>query len=447
MDAFDKYIEANKDRFIAEVQDICRQPSISAQNTGMKETADMVVARLNKLGAEARLIPVKGGFPVVFGEIGAGERTLMIYDHYDVQPPEPLELWRSPAFAADIRDGRLYARGVADNKGNLFSRIHAVETWLATRGPLPLKIKFVVEGEEEIGSPHLAQFAEANRDLLAADGCLWESGGKDISGRFTLTFGLKGICYLELHVKGAVRDMHSAYATIIPNPAWRLVWALNTLKTPDDRITVDGLMDHVRQPTAKERALLKAIPFDEEKTKADAGIKSFIRGLSGYKLLKKHLYEPTCTVCGMISGYTGPGSKTVLPSTAMVKLDFRLVPNLTPEIVLDLLRKHLDRRGFEDIEITCEDGEMPALSPVDGPLAKASIAAARKVYGEKPVVQPLMAGSGPMYPLCQALGIPATSGGCGDAHSYVHAPNESVSIDDYYQAVRYVGELMRQFAK
>jgi acetylornithine deacetylase/succinyl-diaminopimelate desuccinylase-like protein len=263
----------------------------------------------------------------------------------------------------------------------------------------------------------------------------------------TLTFGLKGICYLELHAHGANRDMHSAFATIVPNPAWRLVWALSTLKTPDDRIVVDGLMDHVRQPTAKERALLKAIPFDEDKLKANYGITSFIRGLTGYKLLKKHLFEPTCTVCGMISGYTGPGSKTVLPNAAMVKLDFRLVPDLTPEMVIDLLRKHLDRRGFADITIKESDGEMPALSPVDGPLAKASIAAARKVYGQKPIVEPLMAGSGPMYPLCQALGIPTTSGGSGDAHSYVHAPDESVALDNYFQAIRYVGELIRQFAK
>lgn len=446
MDAFDQYIETSKDRFIGELQALVRQPSISAQNAGMKETADLVRARLDKLGCQTKLIPVKDGYPVVFGEIGEGRRTLMIYDHYDVQPPEPLDLWTSPPFAAEIRQGRLYARGVADNKGNLMSRIQAVETWLATRGPLPLRIIFVVEGEEEIGSPHLGDFAAANRDLLKADGCLWESGYKDIDGRVNLTFGLKGICYLELEAHGANRDMHSAYATIIPNPAWRLVWALDTLKTPDDRISVDGLMDHVRQPTEKELELLKAIPFDEAKQKANFGIPAFIRNLSGLDLMKKHLFEPTCTICGFLSGYTGPGSKTVLPSTAMVKLDFRLVPNLTPEIVMDLLRKHLDKRGFTDIIIRQSDGEMPALSPVDGPLAQASIAAAEKVYGHKPVIYPLMAGSGPMYPLCQALGIPTTSGGSGDANSNVHAPNESISLDNYVQAIKYVGELIRQFA-
>ncbi len=446
MDAFEKYIEQNKDRFIVELQEICRQPSISAQNVGIKETANMVVARLNKLGAKTQVMSVPGSYPFIYGEIGEGARTLMIYDHYDVQPPEPLDLWHSPPFGAEIRNGRLYARGVADNKGNLFSRIQAVEAWLATRGPLPLKVQFVVEGEEEIGSTHLGAFAEANRSLLKADGCLWESGYKDINGRVNLTFGLKGICYLELHVQGANRDMHSAYATMVPNPAWRLVWALSTLKTPDDRITVDGLMDHVRQPTAKERALLKAIPFDEEKYRASNGLKGFIRNLTGYKLQKKHLFEPTCTICGMLSGYTGPGSKTVLPNTAMVKLDFRLVPDLTPELVMDLLRKHLDRRGFSDITIKFSDGEMPALSPVDGPLAKASMAAARKVYGQKPVVQPLMAGSGPMYPLCQALGISAVSVGCGWHDSRAHAPNESIRLSDYFEGIMFVRELIDRFA-
>jgi len=446
MDAFDTYITQNKERFLAELQELLRQPSVSAQNIGMKETADLVIARLNKLGAKTHLIPIEGGYPVVYGEIGDGPRTLMIYDHYDVQPPEPLDLWHSPPFAPEIRNGRLYARGVSDNKGNLMSRVQAIETWLATRGPLPLKIKFVVEGEEEIGSPHLTSFARQYRSLLTADGCLWESGGKDIRGRFMLTFGLKGICYVELEAHGANRDMHSAFATIVPNPAWRLVWALSTLKTPDDHITVDGLMDHVRPPTEKEAELLKSIPFEEEQLKADWNIPAFVRNLTGYELVKKHFFEPTCTICGFLSGYTGPGSKTVLPAKAMVKLDFRLVPNLTPELVLDLLRKHLDRRGFTDIIINLSDGEMPALSPVDGPLALASIAAAEAVYGQKPVVQPLMAGSGPMYPLCQEAGIPTTSGGCSDARSNTHAPDESVSVEDYFQAIRYVGELIRQFA-
>lgn len=446
MDAFDSYIESNKDRFTAELQALVRQPSISAQNIGIEETAQMVATRLRQLGAAVQVLPVPGGPPVVFGEIGDGPRTLMIYDHYDVQPPEPLELWHVPPFSAEIRDGKMYGRGTSDNKGNFMSRVQAVEAWLATRGPLPLKIKFVVEGEEETGSPHLAAFAAAHRDILAADGCLWESGGKDINERFIITLGLKGICYLEMEVKTANRDLHSAYATIVPDAAWRLVWALSTMKTPDDFITVAGLMDHVAPPSAEAEALLRQIPFDEARMRADWDIAAFNRHLSGYELLKKHLFEPTCTICGFLSGYTGPGSKTVLPNVAMAKIDFRLVPDLTPAIVLDLLRKHLDAHGFSDVIIRQSDGERPALSPVNSPLTQASIAAAKAVYGQDPVVYPLMAGSGPMYPLCQAMGIPTTSGGAGYAGANTHAPDENIRMTDYWQAIRYVAELIRQFA-
>ncbi len=446
MDAFGRYVEANKDRFVAELQDLCRQPSISAQGVGMMETAAMVEARLKKLGATTQVFPIEGGYPVVYGEIGEGPRTLMVYNHYDVQPPEPLELWQSPPFAAEIRDGKLYARGVADNKGNLMCRIQAVEAWLATRGPLPLKIKFVVEGEEETGSTHLAAFADAHRSLLHADGCLWEAGYKDITDKYVISLGLKGICYVQLECHTANRDMHSASATIVPNAAWRLVWALNTLKAPNDYILVEGLMEHVVPPTAQDIELLKAIPYQEDLLKKDYAIPAFIRNLTGLELLKKHLFEPTCTICGFLSGYTGPGSKTVLPNYAQAKVDFRLVPDLTPELVLDLLRKHLDRRGFSDITIVQTDGEMPARSPVDSRVAQASISAAQTVYGHKPVIYPNMAGSGPMYPLCQAAGIPTTSGGCGYAQSNGHAPNENIRLTDYLQAIQYVAELIRNFA-
>ena len=446
MDTFNAYVDANAGRFIAELQEICCQPSISAQKIGLEETARMVLERLRQVGAEARLVQVAGAPPVVYGEMGQGPRTLLIYNHYDVQPPEPLELWESDPFDPQIRQGALYARGVADNKGNLMARLQAIEAWQATQGELPLRLKFVYEGEEEIGSVHLAQFAAENRRLLeGADGCLWESGYKDAAGRPVITLGLKGIMYVELRARGAGRDLHSAWATVVPNPAWRLVWALASLKDEEDHITVDGLMDHVAAPTAEELALLAAIPFEEEELQADYAIPRFIRGLSGLELLKKHLYEPTCTICGFLTGYTGPGSKTVLPHEALVKVDFRLVPDLTPELVLDLLRRHLDRRGFTDVEIVELGGEHPARSDPQAPIVRAAVAAARAVYGQEPVVYPLMAGSGPMYHLCQELGIPAVGAGVGRARSSVHASNENIRLADYIEGIKYIGELLRRF--
>lgn len=448
MDKFQEYVNANRERFISELQEFCRQPSVAAQNLGMSEMANMVVARLQKLGAQVRLIPVGDGAPVVYAELGSGSRTLMIYDHYDVQPAEPLELWESGPWDATMREGKLYARGVSDNKANLLCRIQAIEAYLATHRSLPLKIKFVVEGEEEIGSIHLPQFVKENRALLqGVEGCLWEAGSKDINERPTMSCGLKGIIYVELHARGAKRDLHSAMAAIVGDPAWRLTWALATLKDENDHILIDDYLKHVRSPTAAEMDALKAIPYDEAKVKADLGIASFIRGLTGIDLLKKYLYEPTVTICGLYSGYIGEGSKTVLPNHAFAKIDLRLVPDLTPDLVLDLLKKHLARRGFADIEIVLtETGEETARSPLDSAIVRAAVDAAKAVYANPPVLYPTMAGSGPMYPLCQALGIPAVSAGCGWNDSRAHAPNENIRIADYFEGILFVRELMERFA-
>lgn len=449
MDAFQQYVNDNRERFIAELQELCRQPSVAAQNWGMRETAEIVLARLRRLGAHARLIPIEGGAPVIYGEIGSGTRTLMIYNHYDVQPPEPLELWETGPWEAAIRNGQLFARGVSDNKGNLMCRIQAVEAYLATHGSLPLKIKFVYEGEEEIGSIHLPQFAREHRELLqTADGCLWEAGYKDVNDRPNLSCGVKGIIYVELHARGAKRDLHSALAAIVTNPAWRLTWALATLKDEHDRILIDDYQQHVRPPTPAEMDALKTIPYDEAKVKADLGIPAFINDLTGIALLKKYLYEPTCTICGIYSGYIGEGSKTVLPNHAFAKIDFRLVPNLTPDLVLDLLKKHLARRGFDDIEIILtETGEETARSPLDSAIVRAAIESAKAVYPTEPVVYPTMAGSGPMYPLCQALGIPAVGAGAGWHDSRNHAPNENIRLADYFEHMAFMRELITRFSQ
>lgn len=448
MERFYAYVDANMDRFIAQLRKLLSQPSVAAHNLGLPETAGMVLEILQSIGADARLIQVADAPPIVYGEMGAGDKTLIIYDHYDVQPPEPLDQWESDPFSPEIRGGFLYARGASDNKGDLLSRLQAVEAYQKTLGELPLMLKFVVEGEEEVGSPHLTQFVAENKELLlGADGCLWEGGRKDMAGRPEIYMGLKGIMYVELRTKGASRDLHSSWAPLVPNPVWRLVWALNTLKDEEDRITVDGLMDHVVEPPAEELELLRKIPFEEDRIRKDYDIPRFLGGVDGVDALRNYLYAPTCTICGIRAGYIGEGSKTVLPNEAMAKLDFRLVPDLEPDSVLDLLRKHLDRRGFEDVEIIPMSGEHPAKSSPEAPIVRAAIEAARVVYGQEPAVYPLMAGSGPMYPLSQALGIPAVSGvGVGHAQSRIHAPNENIRLTDYIQAVKYNGELIRLFA-
>lgn len=449
MKEFYAYVQENTGPFIEELKGLCSQPSIAAQGVGLEETASIVLAMLKARGADARLIEVPGAPPVVYGELGHGRKTLLIYDHYDVQPPEPLEQWNSEPFSPEIREGFLYCRGVADNKGDLVSRLQAIEAYQASLGSLPLKIKFVFEGEEEVGSPHLEEFVDGNKELLlGADGLLWEGARVDTSGRPELYLGLKGILYVELRARGASRDLHSSWAPLVPNPAWRLVWALSTLKDEHDRLTVDGLTDHVAEIPAEALELMERIPFESEEVRSDLELPELLGGANGGEAVRKLLYSPTCTICGMVAGYTGEGSKTVLPNEARVKLDFRLVPDLDPDLVLDLLRKHLDRRGFDDVEIVSMSGEHPAKSSFEAPVAQAAIEAARIVYGQEPVVYPTMAGSGPMYPLSTALGIPAVSGlGAGHAQSRIHAPNENIRLEDYFQAIRFTGEFIRIFAE
>ena len=443
---FDAFVRQRAAGYVDELKTLIRLPTVSAQGTAIDDTAQAVLARAKKAGVMAEALRVEGGPPTIVGETGSGERTLLVYDHYDVQPPDPEGEWTTPPFEPTERDGVLYGRGVSDNKGNLMARLQAIEAYRATVGELPLRVRVLYEGEEEIGSEHLAAFVKTHADRLRADGCIWEAGYKDAAGRPTISLGLKGIAYFELRVRGAKKDVHSSQATILPNPAWRLVWALATLKDGEDRITIDGLMDHVRTPTAADLAVLERVPLDEEGTKRIHGVDRFVRGLTGMELKKKHFFEPTCTICGLTSGYSGPGSKTVLPAVASVKLDFRLVPDLEPALVQRLLREHLDRRGFGDIEITPFHGERPSRWPADTDVAKAAVAACRATYATDPVVYPLMVGSGPMAQVCDELRIPVVGFGSGNASSANHAPNENIALADYVDHIRAFGRFLHTFA-
>lgn len=446
MSTIEHYLTTQHDRFVAELQNFVSQPSVAATGQGMHDMAGLVRQRLEQIGATVQQIAT-GGAPILFAELGSGPRTLLIYNHYDVQPPDPIELWTTPPFEPAVRDGKLYARGVSDDKGDLLCRLHAIEAWQKTIGPLPLKIKWVIEGEEEIGSPHLPAFAQYYAPLLHADGCLWETGGVNEDDRMTLTLGLKGIQYLELRTASGQRDLHSGYAAIAPSAVWRLVWALNALKDSTDQILIDHYYDHVRAPTEAEVALLQAMPFDEAKRLAALGIERFINDEHGLDVLKRLYYGPTVTICGLQSGYTGDGMKTVLPHTALAKLDFRLVPDLTPEICLTLLREHLDRRGFADVDIVPLNGEHPARSPLDAPFVAACQAAVRATYGQAPVMIPLSAGSGPMYPLTLALGIPTVMAGVTYPGSRAHAPDENIRLADYFNGLRFIVNLIDTFAQ
>ncbi len=442
-----QYIDDHADEFIARVQRLCRQPSIAAQGIGMDETAAIVGDMLRQIGADVRLVPTSG-YPVVFGQIDgpAGSKTLGFYNHYDVQPPEPLELWESEPFDAQIRDGKLYARGVADNKANFVSRACAVEAYRAVKGPLPLTVKFIVEGEEEIGSVHLKEFVRDHRSLVMCDGLIWETGYKNHGDQLVVSLGLKGILYVELHAHGANTDLHSANAAMVPGPAWRLVWALNTLKGPDERVLIPGFYDDVRPATPAEMALLQKMPFDEAEQKAALGIDHFVNDLTGLPLKDKYLFQPTCNICGLGAGYTGEGLKTVMPNHAMCKIDFRLVPDQGPFKIFDALRAHLDAQGFADIEVKLLDGDWAQRTDPEAEIVRAVEASARRVYAQPPVIAPTMAGSGPGHTLCGELGIPSAGAGAGYYDSRSHAPNENIRIADFIEGIKHIAVLLDEFA-
>lgn len=446
MDDILAYIDDRFEQTVARLREFCRQPSIAAQGVGLDEMSRLVHQALVDLGARADLVPT-AGYPVVVGRLGSNDlKTLMFYNHYDVQPPDPLELWDIPPFAAEIRDGYLYARGAADNKGNLVARLAAVEAWLAVRGMVPLGILFVVEGEEEIGSPHLGQFAADHRAELRADGCIWEAGYKDTVGRLEVPLGAKGILAVDLRLRSMSRDLHSANAAIVESPVWRLLWALNSLKGPDERIRIPGFYNDVRLPDERDRAMLAAWDYDEAGQLAEFGIGRFVLGMTGQSLKERFLFQPTCNLCGIHAGYGGPGIKTVLPAEATAKLDFRLVPEQDPHDILEKLRSHLDAEGFGDIEILAEGPEFPARTDPDDPLVGAVVEAARRVYDLEPVVKPLMAGTGPMYELCQRWGLPAVGAGIGWSGSRSHSPNENVRLEDLRQGIKHIAWIMEKFS-
>jgi acetylornithine deacetylase/succinyl-diaminopimelate desuccinylase-like protein len=445
--AYDAFINEHFDDFIVELREFCAQPALAGQKIGLAESGEMVRGKIEGIGGSVEFVPIPDGSPVILGELGAGPRTLLMYNHYDVQPPEPLELWLSPPYAGAIRDGSFYARGVADDKGDLLARAQAIRAYLATRGPLPLRLRWLIEGEEEIGSPHLAPVAQAQADKLRADFCAWEGGGRDENGRPAVVCGMKGMLYVELHATGANHDVHSGSGGIVPNPAWRLVQALATIKDAQDNITLDGMADLIAPPSAADRAAADALPFDEAELGRLYGLDHWQRGLRGHDLLVTRMFEPTANIAGFTSGYGGPGSKTIVPSKAVVKMDFRLVPNQTPDKMLALLRAHLDRRGFTDVDVVQLGGLEVGKTPVDSPFVQAAARVWDDLVEGGAQIHPMTGGSGPFSLIAGDLGIPtAMVCGPGNAASAIHSPNESIRLEDYRTTLRYWGRLFDRLA-
>lgn len=438
------------DVYLGWLAEACSIQSLAGRPDELERMAAWLEARVANLGASTRRLTFEGAPDAVLATIGDGSRSVLVYDHYDVQPVDPIELWNTSPFDPVVRDGVFYARGAADNKGDLVARLAGLDVYRELFGEPPVTVKFLIEGEEETGSKSFEGIVSRYGPELAADGCIWEGTGIDHKGRPEIVFGAKGLAYVELLSTGLKDDQHSSLAVIAPSPVWRLIEALASLRAPDGRVLIDGFYDDVAAPTDDDMALLEALPFEEEAERERLGIEEFVAGATGLELVRRYFFEPTCNIAGIISGFTVPGaSKTVLPRQAMAKLDMRLVPDQTPTEIVAKLRKHLDERGFADIELnTNMSMEHPVRSPADSAIGKAAITAAHAVFPHEPAISPMMIGTGPMYPIARTLGIPTVSpAGVCRPDSNIHAPNENCRIDDFLAIVEYTVAWLRAYGE
>jgi acetylornithine deacetylase/succinyl-diaminopimelate desuccinylase-like protein len=441
------HIEAQRERFIQRLMDYVSMPSISAHGVGIGEVADFLVGHLRSLGMTAQLVPT-AGWPMVVGRRmdAPGAPTVLLYGHYDVQPPDPLEAWISPPFAPEIRDGRIYGRGVGDNKGQHFAQLLAIESWLAVANHLPCNVVVLLEGEEEIGSPRIADFVREHGDLLQADLVVTADGPVHESGQACVSFGVRGVASFELRARGANRDLHSGgFGGIAPNPIWTLVHLLATMKNEQGEITIDGFFDHIEPPTELERRALAALPVDVEavKRKLDMAELDAPRERGYYDRLA---LWPTLTINGFHGGYGGQGTKTVLPSEAFCKCDIRLIEAQTVDDILDKVEAHV-RHHAPMVEFIRQNGMDPSKTPLDSAYTTVLQQAIRDGRGEEPLLVPAKGGSLPDYAFTKILGVPAFGVPYANPDEANHSPNENLEVDRFIDGIKTGAALLYHLGK
>jgi acetylornithine deacetylase/succinyl-diaminopimelate desuccinylase-like protein len=435
-------------RLVSDLQTLIRQPSVSAKNHGIEQCATLVGRMLKKAGISSQILRLPGVAPLVYGEVRSKKnpgKTLLFYNHYDVQPVEPVDLWDDDPFSGKVKGNKVFGRGSADDKGELITRIKAVEAFLKQTGDVPCNIKFVIEGEEEVGSTNIGSYLKKFRKKFACDGVIWEFGYVDAKNRPIVGLGMKGLLYVELSARESIRDAHSSLAVIIKNPAWRLVEALNTLRDSTGKILIKDWYKDVVPFTKSDLKLLDREPFDEKGFKSEYEIAEFVNGKKGIDVKKALAGEPTCNIAGLVSGYTMQGAKTVLPAEALVKIDFRLVPKMDPKKQLARLKSHLKREGFSDIKVKVYHGEAAARTSPDDPFVSKVKAAARESFGDY-IVNVSNAGTGPMYSFVQVLKAPCISIGSTYLFARIHSPNEFARIDLLKKTTKCMCLIMAKFS-
>lgn len=452
MQAWKDYQEKNKDRFLEELLELLRIPSVSANSANkddMRKCAERVQQRLLEAGATTAKVYDTAGHPVVYGEkiVDPSKPTVLVYGHYDVQPPDPLNLWHSPPFEPVIKDGRIYARGSADDKGQFYMHVKALET-LTKTNTLQNNIKFLIEGEEEVGSPNLGDFVAAHKDLLKCDVILISDSAMISMENPSIDIGVRGLAYIQVEVTGPNRDLHSGvYGGAVANPATMLAKMIASCHDENNYITIPHFYDDVVEATTEERKLMAAAPFSETEYKNDLGVQE-LWGEKGFTTNERTGIRPTLEINGIWGGYTGEGAKTVLPSKAYAKISARLVPNQSSEKITEMLLQYFRKIAPAGVTVNAYNlhGGEPYMTPIDSKAYQAAAQAIETTFGKKPI--PVRGGGS--IPICsileKELGVKIVFMGFGLDSDNLHSPNEKFDLVNFYKGIETIPYFHKYFA-
>jgi len=438
------YVDAHFPEMYREVEQLCACRSTADQAEEREKAREFLCKKLESIGIEGKRYPVENGNDIIFGEReGNDSRHVLFYNHYDVVDGGKQENWKTKEpYALETVDDKMYARGVSDNKGSLLTRVHAVQAILAVKKKLPVGVKFLWEGDEEIGSPSLAQFSKEQKEdfkrMTEADVCLWENGRVDKEGRPWARYGVRGSCCFNLTVETAKAETHTRLSSVVPNAAWRLTKALSTLKDENGRIAIDGFYDNVKWPDEEDMRILDEFPYDADAVKRNLELTEYLGGVSKDDVKKKIYMEPCMCICGLDAGGLFQSPRGVIPNKARAMVSFELVADLHPDEVEKKLREHFKKHGFADIRIEAWGKNVPVKTPVDIPFTRKLEKSARMSFGKPLVIEPLQLGPGPAYLFREAWPeLPIVGIGPGNNESNHHGPNENLKMEDYIKAVKH----------
>lgn len=442
-----KYIDSQKNEYINELFSFLRIPSVSLDSQAVKKCADFLVKIMERAGIKTRIYKTDGN-PIVYGELGNRENnfTVLIYDHYDVQPADNSELWDNDPFEPVIRNGKIYARGASDDKGQLFANIKGIEAYKKIKSKLPVNFKFLFEGEEEISSPNLRNFLSTNRELLKSDLLIGSDAEIHYDGSPAIYLGNKGYLYIEITVQGANRDLHSAVAPAVPSAIWRMISLLSTLKGEDGIVKIEGFYDGVRPLLESEIEAAKKIPYNKKAILSDFGIEKLIQNRNGDQYYYNLMFEPTCNIDGIWGGFTSQGKKTVLPHKASAKIDMRLVPNQNWVDISKKLKAYLDKNGYGDAKINVLGTANPDRPPINDRYLDIIKDAIREIWKKDPVVYPSLFGTNPSYLFAEYLDLHLILIPFALTDNHAHAPNENFDVDSLVKGIKVTSNIIEKIS-